>query len=46
MPRLFTDGLVRRTDIDTLKRWLRPKPDGYTVAIKDHTQDWHDCALP
>src|SRR5277367_1299078 len=35
MPRLFTDDQVRRTDIDTLKRWLRPKLDDYTVAIKD-----------
>ncbi|MGC1359340.1 MAG: hypothetical protein WA851_26790 [Xanthobacteraceae bacterium] len=35
MLRLFTDNQVRRTDIDTLKRWLRPKLGGYTVAIKD-----------
>jgi hypothetical protein len=35
MPRLFTDDQVRRTDIDTLKRWLRTKLDGYTVVIKD-----------
>lgn len=34
---LFTDEQVRKNDIDTLKRWLRPKLDGYAVAIKDMT---------
>src|ERR1700688_2074200 len=34
---LFTDDQVRKNDIDTLKRWLRPKLGGYTVAIKDMT---------
>jgi hypothetical protein len=29
---LLTDDQVRRNDIDTLKRWLRPKLGGYTVA--------------
>lgn len=32
---LFTDDQIRRNDIDTLKRWLRPKLGGYVVAIKD-----------
>jgi hypothetical protein len=32
---LFTDDQVRKNDIDTLKRWLRPKLDGYAVAIKE-----------
>jgi hypothetical protein len=31
---LFTDDQIRRNDIDTLKHWLRPKLDGYGVAIK------------
>lgn len=32
---LFTEDQIRRNDIDTLKRWLRPKLGGYVVAIKD-----------
>lgn len=39
MFRLFTDDQVRKNDIDTLKRWLRPKLGGYTVAIKDMRSD-------
>jgi hypothetical protein len=35
MLRLFTDDQVRKNDIDTLKRWLRPKLEDYTVAIRD-----------
>lgn len=34
---LFTDEQVRKNDTDTLKRWLRPKLDGYGVAIRDMT---------
>jgi hypothetical protein len=37
MFRLFTDDQVCKNDIDTLKRWLRPKLDDYTVAIRDMT---------
>ena len=36
---LSTDDQIRRNDIDTLKRWLRPKLDGYTAAIKNITAD-------
>ena len=36
---LFTDDQIRRNNIDTLKRWLRPKLGGYTVAIKNITTD-------
>jgi hypothetical protein len=39
MFRLFTDDQVRKNDIDTLKRWLRPKLGGYTVAIQDLRSD-------
>src|ERR1700728_1586829 len=37
--RLFTDDQIRKNDIDTLKRWLRPKLGGYTVAIRDLRSD-------
>jgi hypothetical protein len=48
---LSTDDQIRRNDIDTLKRWLRPKLDGYTAAIKNITADnilyrgvpWPEC---
>lgn len=36
---LLTDDQVRKNDIDTLKRWLRQKLGGYTVAIKNITTD-------
>jgi hypothetical protein len=39
MFRLFTDEQVRKNDIDTLERWLRPKLGGYIVAIKDLGSD-------
>ena len=39
MFRLLTDDQVRKNDIDTLKRWLRPKLGGYTTAIKDLRSD-------
>jgi hypothetical protein len=32
---ILTDDKIRRHDIDTLKRWLRPKLGGYVAAIKD-----------
>jgi len=34
-PNLFTDAQLRSKDIETLKRWLRVKLGGYTVATND-----------
>jgi hypothetical protein len=41
---VFTDDQARENDIDTLKRWLRPKLGGYTVTIP--SVDFFDFASP